>query len=297
MANPTMLQSLATMPMPEPQKAPAADSLNWLQSLPVFGDRPVEDRNRALLLAGAAALQSGQTGGDALARSIKAGLGSLDATDKVRSDASQQQVDNAVTAQQVVTEQQKAKTAQADQAQRELEWTEGSNLRTAEETLKLAQAGYYDRLPETATGGSASITDQLKLQEFEAAKRALWILDQRKPIPERAFSSFADPRLENATFGALALREGVSGSESVGIIAESARAGAEMGKTIEGAANPAFQGATAMSEADKALYQGIQSWDAAQWKKVIAANDPAINEFLKRNQAVFEEIKLKLQGQ
>jgi hypothetical protein len=79
---------------------PAADpnTLNALQNLGLFGNRPVEDRNRALLLAGLQMMQPTQTGGffEGLGGGIQTGIQSLDKTDEAARAAKQQGFSNQI---------------------------------------------------------------------------------------------------------------------------------------------------------------------------------------------------------
>ena len=277
--------------------------LSSLNNLPVFQGVPDQERQRALLEAGLAMMQPyDQLSGSPLTQltgGVSQGLQSLDtsrgerqAQDQlgVQNQLQQGMLNNDVTRtgilQQNANTDQAASEAQATNAagtleQAKTEWLEGGGNRDAQKALDYAKAKYYDRMPESGTGGSLSNADIL-INKHIAKLNSMWEIDKAKPITEQRFVSKSDPLLVDEAWGALTVREGVAGSEALGVISQNTRDAAATGRKLLAATDPnAVAGQQPRSPEDIQMAQNMATWTKEQWAAVAAGPDnPEINRLL-----------------
>lgn len=277
--------------------------LSSLNNLPVFQGVPDQERQRALLEAGLAMMQPyDQLSGSPLTQltgGVSQGLQSLDTSRGerqaqaqlgVQNQLQQGMLNNDVTRtgilQQNADTDQAASEAQATNAagtleQAKTEWLEGGKSRTAQQALDYAKAKYYDRMPESGTGGSLSSAD-IMINKHIAKLNAMWDIDKAKPITEQRFASKSDPLLVDEAWGALTVREGVAGSEALGVISQNTTDAAATGRNLIAATDPnAVAGQQPRSPEDIQMAQNMATWTKEQWAAVAAGPDnPEINRLL-----------------
>lgn len=295
-----------------------------LNDLPVFEGRTDEDTRRALLASGLALMQpvNPLTGGGALGQlggGIQAGLDSLDTTERKNTALTQQDFLNSIATRGAVTDERRttvdeagvpidqqqadtqkaaeeaaAATAKGNLEEEIRQFNRGGLDRAAERALKSSKAKYYDRLPEAGIAGRATSASNIQAQHI-AKMNSLWEIDQAKSPLEQQFDGKDDPLLIDSAWRDVVVREGLAGSEALGIIATGGDDAAAIGANVAAAADPGLSGLRGIPSPEERLKaEEAMGWTAEQWREAVRSNDPLADRLLQLFPGLLRKAKSEL---
>ena len=280
----------------------ANDTLNALQSLGVFEGRPIDERNRALLLAGLNMLKPADTPAMQIGQGIEAGLGVLDQADASRAAAQQQTFENQLKTQEVgatVTKANAAKTTANAEAERKRAQTALDKIFAPAELKKLdaqaverySRARLNDRLPQESAGGGGSVSNaDITLAQYEANKNYLLAT---KPMQ---YTGPDDPRLHKDAWDNTLLAQGTANSDQIAFVAQSPGDAAQVGRNLQAIINP-DKGGTPPPDELQTLGMEMMKWTKEDILKAAQAGDPRFDRVLELYPGVAARLQQVMKGE
>lgn len=279
-----------------------------LDNLAIFEDTPDPERRRALMEAGLAMMQ--QQGGDGgfvsqVGGGVQAGLASLDQQEQQRFNRGQLDFQNMITERGAVTDERRAGTGEvnaqtgqqvADTGETQVEnqdaqakatldekireWDREGLDRAATRGLVYAKSKYWDRMPTTGSAAGptqASVIMQQHMDKMES----LWIIDQKKSPIDQEYTNKGDPLLVDAAWRDVVVREGLAGSEALGLIASDTADAAAMGGNVAAVADPGLASLKSIATPEEKIQaETAMTWTAEQWREAVRTNDPIADRLL-----------------
>lgn len=282
-------------------------TLNALQNLNVFDGTPVNMRNRALLQAGLQMLQPIQPGGNALTgigSGVAAGLQSLDTSRANAARSEQQGFDNRIqertvsTTEQDTTSKAERRASQtrneasvADETKRQ--FNEEAGLRQAEELERRANAAYKDRMPAEAGGTTSEAQNFADLVKTKAM--AIWKADQAKGLYGQ-YTDLNDPFLQDRAMTEAFQLKGMSGNDSLPLVAQDAQEAVGLGQRAGQISSPGTATRTQEPPTQQELMDlnAIAKMGAAEIRELIKRRDPRL-ELLPKTPRLYARVKQILQ--
>lgn len=279
----------------------ANDTLNALQSLGVFEGRPIDERNRALLLAGLNMLKPADTPAMQLGQGIEAGLGVLDQADAARAAAQQRSFENQMKAQEVgatVTKAGAAKTTAEAEAERKRAQTHLDTIFAPAELKKLdaeaverySRARLNDRLPQAPAGSGSVSNADITLAQYEANKNYLLTT---KPMQ---YTGPDDPRLHKDAWDNTLLAQGTANSDQIAFVAQSPGDAAQVGRNLQAIINP-DKGDQPPPDELQSLGMEMMKWTKEDILKAAQAGDPRFDRVLELYPGVAARLQQVMKGE